>query len=124
MTFENHSQLLNLSTKAGYSVDFVEGVPGMYDPDGDQVDPATVEIHRQSKMVLSYEKIKKKRGAKEVTTKSKLVEGERDEVIQECLKRGLRIDQRWSTKTLKDLLAKANQPREQFGSLAVGNETA
>ena len=122
MTFENHKQLMDLSTKSGYSVDFVEGVPGFYDPNDDLVDPATVEMDRATKMVIRYEKLTKKRGEKQVPTKSKIVEGERDEIVQECLKRGLRIDQRWSTKTLKDLLAKAKEPKAQFGSLAIGNE--
>ena len=124
MTFENHKQLVDLSTKPGYSVDFVAGEPGFYDPDDNLVDPATVEIDRATKIVINYQKVTKKRGDKQVPTKSKMVEGERDAVIQECLTRGLRIDKRWSTKVLKDVLAKSKQPREQFGSLAIGNETA
>ena len=126
MTFENYQQLVNLSARPGYSVDRVEGVPGMYDPEGNQVDPGTVEIDRTSKEVAFYKRVTEKRGTKQVPVKSKKVEtGEREAIVNECLKRGMRIDMRWSTKTLKDLIAKADsKPVEKFGSLAIASDNA
>jgi hypothetical protein len=42
MTFENHKQLTDISKMPGYSVDLVNGKTGMFDPQGNEVDPATV----------------------------------------------------------------------------------
>lgn len=109
MTFENHKQLTNIGSQPGYTVDYVEGVPGMYDPDGNQVDPESVVIHRVLKTVESYEKITKTRAGKETPVKPSLKETERDQVIAECQRRGIRVDNRWSTQKIKEVLNSVGQ---------------
>jgi hypothetical protein len=105
MTFENHKQLTNIGMMPGYSVDFVQGNIGMFDPDGNEVDPMTVEVHRITKQVIGYETVNKTRAGKETPVKANLKEGERDTVLAECQRRGIKVDQRWSTQKIKDALA-------------------
>ena len=122
MTFENISQLQALSARPGYSVDFVDGDPGFYDPDGNLVDENSLVIDRASKEVVDYKKVTKKRGTKEVAVKKKVTDLERQDVINECLKHGMRIDMRTSTKALKDMLdEKTRKYPEQYGSLGTGD---
>jgi len=118
MTFENYQQLQNISHKPGYSADHVEGVVGMYDPDGNQVDPATVEVDSVTKVVVSYEHVNKTRGGKTAPVKSKMVDTERDELIGKCELMGVKIDKRWSNQKIKETLANVGRFRES--SLAVG----
>ena len=81
----------------------------MYDPDGNQVDPESVVIHRILKTVESYEKITKTRAGKETPVNPVLKETERDQVIAECQRRGIRVDNRWSTQKIKEVLNNVGQ---------------
>jgi len=118
MTFENYQQLQNISQRHGYSVDHVEGVVGMYDPQGNQVDPASVEIDGVTKVVLDYETVNKTRAGKQTPVKSKVVDKERDELLAKCDMLGVNIDKRWSTQKIKEALATVGKFRES--SLALG----
>lgn len=118
MTFENYQQLQNISQRHGYSADRVEGVEGMYDPEGNQVDPATVEIDPVTKVVMGYDTINKTRAGKTSPVKSKVVDKEREELLAKCDMLGVTIDKRWSTQKIKEILASVGKPREQ--TLALG----
>jgi hypothetical protein len=118
MTFENYQQLRNISQQPGYSANYVEGLVGMYDPDGNQVDPATVEIDSVTKAVLNYETVNKTRAGKKTPVKSKMVDNERDELFAKCELLGVNIDKRWSNQKIKETLANVGRFRES--SLALG----
>lgn len=118
MTFENYQQLQNISQRHGYSADLVEGVVGMYDPEGNQVDPATLEIDSVAKVVLNYEHVNKTRAGKKTPIKSKVVDNEREELLAKCQSRGVNIDKRWSNQKIKETLANVDRFRES--SLALG----
>ena len=110
MTFENHKQLTDISKRPGYSVDLVEGKVGMFDPEGSEVDPATVNVDPILKIVVGYEKIGEVKSTHQAT--------ERDDLIQKCEMSGLRVDRRWSTQKIKEILSRSRQAPE--GTLAVG----
>lgn len=118
MTFENHQQLINIGNQPGYSVDKVDGVVGMYDPDGNQVDPATVEIDKLTKEVIDYQTVTKTRGGRTSAVKSQVVDTERDDLIAQCRRKGIKIDQRWSTQKIKEAMDSFGRFSES--SLAIG----
>lgn len=130
MTFENYDQLTHVGQFPGYSVDYVEGIVGMYDPDGNQVDPASLEIDKISKQVIDYTKITETSNdleivdgtlsvtKKETPVKSRMVDTERDALIAQCERRGVNIDKRWSTQRIKDAMQEAGRFRES--SLVAG----
>lgn len=124
MTFENYSQLQAIGNVPGYSVDFVDGPTGMFDPDGNQVDPMSLEIDKITKDVLSYKKITAKQASAElgidieVDVKADHEQKEREDLIKQCKHKGVNIDRRWSTSRIKATLAKSQQLRQD--SLALG----
>lgn len=119
MTFENHQQLLNISAQPNYSVDHVESnVTGMFDPDGNQVDPLTVEINQATKLVTDYETVNKTRAGKEIPIKANPKGDEREEIISDAARMGIRIDNRWSTQRIKQEIE--NRTKRVDGSLAMG----
>lgn len=112
MTFENYQQLQNISHFPGYSVDYVEGNIGMYDPDDNQVDPTTLEIDSVTKTVLDYKHINKTRAGKKTPIKAAVVDLERDKLIEECARRGIKIDNRWSTQRIKEQMSTVGRFKE------------
>lgn len=109
MTFENHKQLSDIGKMPGYSVDFVDGPTGMFDPDGNRVEPSSVTVDTILKLVTDYKKLDEKQSVHK--------DKERDELIARCTRSGIRIDQRWSTQRIKEVLDRSNQPVQS--SLAV-----
>jgi hypothetical protein len=110
MTFENHKQLTDISKMPGYSVDLVNGKTGMFDPQGNEVDPATVNVDPVLKIVIGYEKVGGPVSTHQAT--------ERDDLIRKCEMLGMRVDRRWSTQKIKEVLSRSRQAPE--GTLAVG----
>lgn len=104
MTFENHDQLLNLSHRPGYSVDYVEGPTGFFDADGFEVDPGTVQVNKISKLVEGYEKKMKKYGGKETPKKAKHDDAEREQVERAAHSLGIRTNG-CSTQYLKQVIS-------------------
>lgn len=113
MTFENYQQLTNISKHPGYMVSYVEGRIGMFDPEGNEVDPKSVEVDSVLKLVTAYEKV----GGK-TAKKGEHEDNERADLIKQAKQRGITIDQRWSNQRIKEVIERASQRREN--SLAVG----
>lgn len=113
MTFENHQQLTNISKRPGYMVSLVDGPVGMFDPEGNQVDPSSVQVDSVLKLVTDYKII----GSKKTVSKEQHEDKERDDLVKQCKRYGISIDGRWSNQRLKQLLERAKQRKEP--SLAI-----
>ena len=101
MTFDNHTQLSNLSQRVNYSVDLVEGPEGFYDADGYEVIPESLEIEKITKRVVNYAKKTRKWKGQERAVRAKHVELERPEILNEARMSGIKNADIFSTEIIK-----------------------
>lgn len=117
MTFENYQQLIALSSRPGYTVDYVEGPLGFFDKDGFQVDPGSIE-RNDNKMVTNYTKLTRKRAGKETPIKATHKDTERAETFAEAQMYGMNIPVWNSTQQAKEKIELAKRGPQE--TLAVG----
>jgi len=111
MTFENHLQLTHIGQRAGYTVDYVDGPVGFFDPDGYEVEPGSVVLHEITKAVMDYKRVTYKYRGKETPKRQKHIGTEREETERLAQRHGLRATE-CSTQQIKKALSLVNQ-REQ-----------
>ena len=109
MTFENHQQLVNLSKRPGYSVDYVEGEEGFFDVEGYLVDPSTVVLNKFSKEVEDYTRIKRTYRGKEKEVKKEHKDLEREKAIRQARSIGLKVSEEASTQFIKTAIGRAGK---------------
>lgn len=111
MTFENHQQLVNLSKRPGYSVDFVTGDEGFFDAGGFVVDPASVVVNKFTKAVEDYKRKTRMYRGKEKDVQKTHEGVERETTLRDARSIGLRVSEQASTQFIKQAIGRAKTAR-------------